>query len=570
MIYVLVTLAVIVSAANAAAATPVHWVAHLAPGTAPAEWAAAHGFQYLKPLTFLPDAYLMSDSRPARSRRDIQRLRDAPGTLWVEEQVKRPRMRPRAAPAPSIPDPLYQQQWHLHTHLWSVDAGGVQEDGSNVTIAIVDDGLEHTHPDLRANYDAGHSWDYNDNDADPMPTRDEDGHGTAAAGVAAAVAMNGHCGRGVAHKARVLGVRTIADGVTDMVEAQALTHHAMGVTDIYSCSWGPADDGRLMAEPGYLVRQALALYAGQLRGRLGKGNVYVWAAGNGRGEGDSCAYDGYASSPFVIAIGALDYDGQQAWYSESCAALMAVTPSSGSRGHGITTVDRAGSAGYDGGECTASFGGTSSATPLAAGMIALALQARPELTWRDVKHIIARSAMPLRLDAGNWTPPNARGYRHSPAYGFGLLKAPQLLAAARNHTLVPPTFKMYRSGLQVLHHPQGYIPYTHTWIVSAGAASVANITFIENVLLRVTLQHEVRGHISISLRSPSGIVSEMAPERPNDDNYDYPPEGFRFNSVRHWGESQVAGVWSITVDDVHPDTRGKYHWNSFELDIMGF
>lgn len=559
------------------------WVAHLAPGVDPHVWTAQHGFEYVRALGFLPDHYVVRDQHgKARSARDVERIRRSEGTVWVEEQVKRPRMSPRSerlrvsrtpnVPA-LIPDPLYQQQWHLHNHLWSVDVPdtpGTTATGANVTIAIVDDGLEYTHPDLRPNYDAEHSWNYNDDNANPMPTDSDQAHGTAAAGVAAAAAWNGHCGRGAAPKARLLGVRTIADGVTDLVEAQALTHHAVGVTDIYSCSWGPADDGRLMAEPGYLVRQALALYAGQLRGRLGKGSVYVWAAGNGRGEGDSCAFDGYASSPFVIAIGALDYNGDQSWYSESCAALMAVTPSNGASGHGITTVDRMGDAGYDPSECTDAFGGTSSATPLAAGLIALALQARPELTWRDVKHIVAKAAVPVHLEDGSWSRANGRGYRHSSNYGFGILRAPRLLATANNHTLVPPAFKIFQSGTVLLHHPAGYIPYTFVYNVSAADAARTNITFIEHVLLRVTLQHEVRGHLRITVQSPEGAVSEMAPERPQDDNFDYPPDGWRFMSVHHWGERRVEGAWTITVDDQHPDTRGKYHWNSFQLDVMGY
>ena len=136
-----------------------------------------------------------------------------------------------------------------------------------------------------------------------------------------------------------------------MVEAEALTHNAIGSVDIYSCSWGPADDGITMSEPGPVVQAALQQYAGQMRGRLGKGSIYVWASGNGRAEHDSCAFDGYASSPFVIAIGAIDHTGQQSWYSEGCSALMAVTPSSGAM-QGITTVDLMGSAGYDPGECT--------------------------------------------------------------------------------------------------------------------------------------------------------------------------------------------------------------------------
>lgn len=550
------------------------WVAHLQPGVDAHQWALDNGVHIVKPLGFLPDFYeVQPNGNPGPRQRGLQHLRGAPGTVWVEEQVKRPRMMPRTPDRPPlVPDPLYQDQWHLHDHPWSVDVAGVTETGANITIAIVDDGLEHTHPDLKPNYDPAHSWDYNDADANPMPEASDQAHGTAAAGVAAAAAMNGHCGRGAAPKARLLGVRTIAAGVTDMVEAQALSHHAMGVTDIYSCSWGPPDDGKAMVEPGYVVRQTLALYAGQLRGRLGKGSIYVWAAGNGRDEGDSCAFDGYASSPFVNAIGAVDYNGDQSWYSESCAALMAVTPSNGARGHGITTVDRVGAAGYDAGECTNSFGGTSSATPLAAGLIALALQARPELTWRDVKHIIAKSATPLHLDQpeANWTRANGRGFRHSPHYGFGLLRAPQLVAAAKNHTLVPPMFKVLQSPYKPIHHPGGYIPYTVTHIVSEQDARTVNITFIEHVMLRIGLSHDVRGHLRITLQSPEGTVSEMAPPRHQDDNYDYPDDGWRFTSVRHWGESRVAGPWIVRVDDDHPDTKGRYHWNAYQLDIMGY
>lgn len=574
LLFILFTVAV-------AAAAATSWVAHLQPGVDAQQWARDNEVRLVRALEFLPDFYEVSPL--GTQRRTLRVLRNAPGTVWVEEQVRRPRMLPRttklsgsaelprtADRPPLVPDPLYQNQWHLHDHPWSVDTAGVAETGANITIAIVDDGLEHTHPDLKPNYDAAHSWDYNDADSDPMPESSDQAHGTAAAGVAAAAAMNGHCGRGAAPKARLLGVRTIAAGVTDMVEAQALSHHAMGVTDIYSCSWGPADDGKSMVEPGYVVRQTLALYAGQLRGRLGKGSIYVWAAGNGRADGDSCAFDGYASSPFVNAIGALDYNGEQSWYSESCAALMAVTPSNGARGHGITTVDRVGGAGYDPGECTNSFGGTSSATPLAAGLIALALQVRPELTWRDVKHVIARSATPLHLDQpeAEWTRVNARGYRHSPHYGFGLLRAPQLVAAAKNHTLVPPTFRVVQSAYKPIHHPAGYIPYTLTHMVSQ--AETQNITFIEHVMLRIGLAHEVRGHLRITLQSPEGTVSEMAPPRPQDDNYDYPDDGWRFTSVRHWGESQVAGAWIIRVDDQHPETTGQYHWNAYQLDIMGY
>ncbi len=387
----------------------------------PTVYARAHNLS-LKGLV----PYLLPESRMfiyTRQRRQHERLAPLEGG---ELQTKaRQRLFTRTA------DPLYEQQWHLHSHPSSMDADHASDSsGRGITIAIVDDGLQHAHPDLAPNYDAQHSWDFNDRDHDPTPLS-EHPHGTAAAGVAAAAANNGHCGRGVAPQARLVGLRTIAAPVTDLTEGAALAHNAIGVVDIYSCSWGPVDDGISMEGPGNVVTSTLQLYAGAARGRLGKGSIYVWAAGNGRGNSDSCAFDGYASSLYTIPVGALDSTGQQAWYSESCPALMCVAPSSGTDQR-ITTVDLQGPAGYDPGECTDSFGGTSSAAPAVAGAIALVLQLRPELSWRDIKHIIARGAMPIQTQDPDWHI-NAAGYHHSHKFGFGLLKIPRLLAAARAH-----------------------------------------------------------------------------------------------------------------------------------------
>ena len=555
------------------------WVVHLdVDHVTPEQWAARTGMQYVGPVGFLPGFFkFRAPSSFTRTAHEV--ARSVPGTLWAEREVKRPRVYPRAMVAPTIPDPLYQQQWHLHDHPWSVNAPnhathiqGDQEggEGANVTIAIVDDGLEYGHPDLHPNYKATHSWNYNgapNAENDCAPPTPENGHGTSAAGVAAAAALNGHCGRGVAPRAGLAGIRLITEAVTDATEAEALSHHATAGVDIYSCSWGPYDDGTTMTGPGYMTRYAMAFNAGQLKGRMGRGSIYVWAAGNGRDNGDSCAFDGYATNPFAMAIGALDYDGNQAWYSESCAGLMAVAPSNGLSGHGITTVDRMGPAGYDPSECTDSFGGTSSAAPLAAGIVALLLEARPELTWRDVQHVIAKGATPVHMDQpeAEWNH-NRAGYSHSPRYGFGLLVIPRLIAAARAHTLVPPLFKTYQSGMRPVR--DAVIP--HTFVHNITAQQTLGIAFIEHVMLTITITHEVRGHVQILLQSPEGTVSEMAPVRPQDDSFFWPSEGFRFMSVRHWGESQLAGSWTISVLDDFPDTRNRYVWNGFALDVMGY
>jgi proprotein convertase subtilisin/kexin type 7 len=536
------------------------WSIQLKPGVNPQTFASEHGFHYVGPITIFPaemNYHLFTAPRGRHQGRSLGA--ENPQVKWSQRQE--PRMQYKRG----IPDPLYSEQWHLHGHPFGVEMEYVPSNvtGHGITIAIVDDGLQHAHPDLHANFDAENSWDFNDNDSDPSPVGSRDGHGTAAAGVAGAVRENGHCGRGAAPGASLMGVRAIAGPVTDLTEAQALSHNAMAVADIFSCSWGPADTGTGMDAPGDLTEQVLALYAANLRGRLGKGTIYVWASGNGRDNQDTCAFDGYAGSPYVIAIGALDHTGNQSWYSEGCASLMAVAPSSGAM-RGITTVDLMGNAGYDPGECTSTFGGTSSAAPLAAGIIALILQERPDLTWRDVKHVIAKGAHPVNTGDGSWHL-NKAGFRHSDRYGFGLLKVPGLLLAARSHQNVPAMFVSYRSGLIQLNRNEGVIPWNKVHTIQT-----SNVRFIEHVTLRVHILHPRRGNICLSLVSPAGTVSVLANERPKDDHMDYPYDGWRFTSVKFWGETQVEGNWIVVTEDYSQSTVGTGRLVAYELGIFGY
>ena len=518
-------------------------------GTQPVDWAIQHRLRLVRSLDFLPNFYLF-EGEPSRFRQQL------PQVVWAEEQELRPKRFHR-----SIPDTLWALQWSLHDHPFSVDANRMGNlTGAGVTIAIVDDGLQWGHPEIRGNYDAQHSWDFNDNDEDPSPVGAHSGHGTSAAGVASAVADNGHCGRGVAPKAKLVGLRTIAEGVTDVVEADALTHNGIGIVDIYSNSWGPIDDSESMEGPGYVVQSALAAFAGALRGRLGKGTIYLWASGNGAAKGDSCAFDGYASSPHVFAIGALNHQGRVADYSEGCAALFAVAPSSGA-GRGITTADLMGDDGYTDGECTIGFGGTSAATPLAAGLIALLLEVQPELSWRDLQYVLARGALQVEPNDAGWSI-NAAGYHHHHHYGFGLLHGPSLLRALAAHKLLPNrTQAVWRSGFQALDD---------VWLKNSTKSFALNVTsdnnnisVIERVSLAISLSTGYRGALSFNVTSPEGIISLMAPTRPRDGT-PFWPNGWQFHSVRHFGE-RPAGVWHVSARD----EENQSHFIGYELTLRG-
>lgn len=548
------------------------WVIQLDRSADPAHFASQHNLIYEKPMKNLNLVtaaneglfYSFRAAATSKKRHSTRQLRSAPNVKWVERQVAKRQFKRAVSTVPpaAVPDPLYTSQWHLHMHPYSIEANReANVTGKGVTITIVDDGFQWRHPELQANYNHENSWDFNGNKADPSPTNGDDGHGTAAAGMAAGVANNGHCGRGSAPEATVSGIRLIAAPADDATESEALSYNAIGAVDIFSCSWGPQDDGKTFGPMGFLTQRTLGLYTNGLHGRMGKGSIYVWASGNGRGEGDTCGFDGYANSPFVIPVGAIDHLGKASWYSEGCAALMAVAPSSG-ESKGVITADLMGPAGYSEDECTATFGGTSAAAPLAAGIVALILQERPDLTWRDVKDVIAKGSSMIQPHDADWHY-NGRHYHHSHQYGFGLLRVPPLMAAARAHVLLPAV-KMLTLPTAGFPNSDGIIPINHTFVVSA-----SQMKFVEHVSVHIYLLHPERGRVTVKLVSPSGTVSRLAESRSHDVYANYPPAGWIFNSVRHWGEEAVDGNWLVVVEDVKKDDPNVGTVTQIQLSISG-
>jgi kexin len=231
-----------------------------------------------------------------------------------------------------ILDPMFTEQWHLFNpvqlghdvNVSSLWLEGIT--GANSTVAIIDDGLDMHSLDLADNYFAAGSYDFNDHDLEPAPELSDDHHGTRCAGEVAAV-KNNVCGVGVAYDSKVAGIRILSAPISDADEAEAMIY-AYQENQIYSCSWGPPDDGRSMDAPDVLIRRAML--KGVQEGRDGLGNVYVFASGNGAAFGDNCNFDGYTNSIYSITVGAVDRAGQHPYYSEHCSAQLVVTYSSGS------------------------------------------------------------------------------------------------------------------------------------------------------------------------------------------------------------------------------------------------
>ncbi|XP_023578731.1 proprotein convertase subtilisin/kexin type 5 isoform X1 [Octodon degus] len=419
--------------------------------------------------------------------------------------------------------------------------------GKNIVVTILDDGIERTHPDLMQNYDALASCDVNGNDLDPMPRYDasnENKHGTRCAGEVAAAANNSHCTVGIAFNAKIGGVRMLDGDVTDMVEAKSVSFNPQHV-HIYSASWGPDDDGKTVDGPAPLTRQAFE--NGVRMGRRGLGSVFVWASGNGGRSKDHCSCDGYTNSIYTISISSTAESGKKPWYLEECSSTLATTYSSGeSYDKKIITTDLRQ-------RCTDNHTGTSASAPMAAGIIALALEANPFLTWRDVQHVIVRTSRAGHLNANDWKT-NAAGFKVSHLYGFGLMDAEAMVMEAEKWTTVPQQHVCVESTDRQIKtiRPNSAIRSIYK---ASGCSDNPNhyVNYLEHVVVRVTITHPRRGDLAIYLTSPSGTRSQLLANR----LFDHSMEGFKnweFMTIHCWGE-QAAGDWILEVYDTPSQLR---------------
>jgi len=480
---------------------------------------------------------------------------------WFAPQVKKQRFPKEIDFDLVYSDPIFPYQWHLEN---TGQSGGTSELdlhvrnvwqnmnilGNGVVIGIVDNGVQHTHPDLSFNFVASDSWDFVDNDSDPSPDLGQDtAHGTTVAGLAAA-RDNFYCGLGVAYRAGIAGIRLTSKPVSDAEEAIALSYQRQSI-DIYTYTWGPEDNGQILEKPGPLTMQALALNTAQ--GRNSLGNIYVVAAGNGNGKGDNINYDGLANSRFTIAVGSVDHNGKHSAYSEPGAALMVVAPGSGD-GIFISGTDLQGLHGESCGDCQNFINGTSASAAQVAGVIALMIEANPHLTWRDVQHILIQSATKNDPDDSQWFQ-NAGGYNFNPKYGFGLVNAEAAVKKAIAWKSVNPSSFIPYKNQENMPIPDN----TPAGIISTINVSTATDYKIEHVEVIVNATHEYRGQLEITLTSPSGTKSVLA-EAHADAGENY--ASWTFMTVQNWGED-IQGDWELAVVDSQGGHTGML--NSWEL-----
>ncbi len=311
-----------------------------------------------------------------------------------------------------------------------VRSAWARADGSGVTVAVADIGIELNHPDLRPRTLGAphHNFASRSDDGNPklIPSGLE-AHGTGVAGIIAAERNNQTGIAGIAPGASLASWVISADSGRTLVSDEALMDLFQFQTNtvaVQNHSWGHAGKTQAALTP----LEEIGIQNAYLNGRNGLGVIMVRSAGNSRRNGENMNDDAYPSDPRVIAVAATEANGRAAASSEPGAAILVAAPTRTADGLGIFTTDLTGVNGADqitrlppdeGREDYQLFSGTSAAAPQVSGIVALMLAVNPELHVRDVQQILIHSARHFDLDDPD-VQRNAAGFAVSHNVGFGV------------------------------------------------------------------------------------------------------------------------------------------------------
>ncbi|VDI05583.1 furin [Mytilus galloprovincialis] len=502
-------------------------------------------FQYIGQLWIGETRYIKAKIRQTNTKEKISSLNEDPDVeilrrkqeiSWVEQEKIQTRV------ARTV-DPEWPNLWYLNDDvspsLKVSEAWNAGYSGKGVIIAVVDDGLQTDHPDISPNVDVEHGISFRDGAKDPKPKSDKDGHGTKVTGLIAAVRDNNICIPGVAYNSTIVGVQLLGtndniNNTVDSDEATAFKHYISNV-DIYSNSWGP-NDGSGFEGPGYLAKKAL--HDGVTTGRNGKGVIYVISAGNG-GLDDNCNADGYANSIYTIAITSVQI-GKNAFYSEVCAPALAATYGGSYMDKYLTTTT------IKSGCTSAGIQGTSFSAPIATAIIAMTLEANPNLTWRDIQHIVVLTSNRNNfIDTFSDWSINGANQEFSQVLGFGLMNAETMVSVGSKWKSVPQ-HQTCASRTKFSHMST---TSTKSDFIDISGLLCSTINYLEHVEVILTFSYtRYRGGTQLYLISPAGTKSNLLHHR-KEDAEDNPSAGsltWTFMSVHFWGETPI-GNWTLQM-----------------------
>jgi subtilisin-like proprotein convertase family protein len=488
------------------------------------------------------------------------------------------------------PNPLFDSQWYLKNTGQRGNAGidinvtpvWADYTGKGVIVAVNDDGMDLTHPDLVGNILADKVFDSvrgTTGSGFGAPTAtDNNEHGTVVGSIIAMV-NNTIGGVGVAYEAKLVP-GTYSGGA----DKAFLANLASGAW--ISCnSWG--SDPAFSDNPGANgTPQNQALAAALLQcvteARGGLGMVIEVSAGNERGNKADAGMVHFNSARYIISVGAVDDQGKATDYSTPGASLLVTAPGgvggppqSENSGYGIVSADIQGITGYNktagaDGDYAYQNQGTSYSGPMVAGVAALMLQANTGLGFRDVSDILAMTARKNDLASpswvatkgGNW---NMTDMHFSRDFGFGLLDATAAVHLAESWTAPANTVANWVSKDAVSTAATATIPESGALTI---AAAMADNIRIDRVEVLLDLGAALPSQLKATLTSPGGTTVTLFDQPLSRSLENGAPDTsiaetawpgvFTVGVTAFLGETS-QGTWTIKLEDTVAGTTATYN-----------
>ena len=474
-----------------------------------------------------------------------------------------------------------------------------------------DSGIETEHEDLDKNLLENEHRNYNNDDNSWVGFEDTRGHGTSVAGLIGAIGGNGTGSYGVAYNAQMAGFYYIG---IDKTTYSKENDQARGNFDIFNYSYGlPTCKYRSVDNSGYIEQ----LKYGVSKYREGKGAIYVKSGGNYalsplRGCDESLplnitnidhfylgnsSLNGYHSWPYQIVVGAFNAEGKHSSYSSPGSVLWISSPGGehGRYAPAMVTTDLTGChEGYSkysnsknnfdntesnlNSDCqyTSTFTGTSSSTPVTSGIIAMMLEANGELSWRDVKYILAKTADQLDASIGDIDHPredrrlsghtylpgwvtNKAGFKFHNYYGFGGINARAAVEMAERYTSSLETFvESSWTDSNTISSSNAIPDVSKEGLTNVLSISDNNNLTIEMVQIELSVTHPRISDIGVELISPGGTKSVIIPINSNINGSNM--NSWILASNAFYGESS-RGNWSIKlIDGLSGETGTLTRW----------
>ena len=464
-------------------------------------------------------------------------------------------------------DTYFDMQWHIRNLGIATNDSGVNpvagndldvievyhsymgyNHGDNMIVQIVDTGVDSAHEDL--DLDLTRSYDgtvVGDPSANSGGT-----HGTMVAGIMAAKAFNGKGVRGISPFSKIAGSNWLETQTTLGLDLAWYSGVGANEIAITNNSWG--------AYIGTSTFYEDTMQLGTSNHRDGKGRIYVFAAGNDRGNACNANLQYMTNNRYAVTVAALKADNTHADYSNPGSNILV----SGYSGNyyqdsptiGTTTITGTSSNTGDintkttwdtdsSGNYSYTMNGTSAASPTVAGSIALVLEACPNLTWRDVKDLSVKHATPVDTANPSWVT-NGIGLKHSVDYGFGLINPTAMIVECTDaaHANLPA-----ETSTSVTITPNTLIPDDFS-LQTFNINVPANFT-VEWVEVTVDNDNGWSSDYRVELTSPSGTKTTLMHGQNGGSGYvsAWMDGGFRLSTAAMTGENS-SGTWVLGMADV--------------------